>query len=192
MAYLYQEMTPEIKQFVEEHNGFFSAYVLELRKKDRHTINLIDDSNEIYDNILTFSKMILEKNGYKCMDIDLGGMYDPLFEIHNINLTDDEYIENAFTRHMDDYGGVSCKVNTMIYYLEKSPTLDGGNLVIYKNDKDNYGMRSDKSSHSDDGIELEIKPNTYLLLRGDVEHSITPCTGSGNRTCVVIQIARID
>ena len=54
---------------------------------------------------------------------------DWLVEFHRYNI-DGSHIPD-FRKHCDDHGGVSCNVNTIIYYLQKDPTVSGGNLIIY-------------------------------------------------------------
>lgn len=133
--------------------------------------------------LLLKSKYIMEMYGYKfrCKDSDIidnnkeneSDEFDWLIEFHHYNIK--KYYEPEFARHMDDQSGISANVNTILFYLNKDKTIDGGNLIV-----------------NDNGIDkkLEIKSGDMIIMRGNVEHEIEPMDGYGNRMSIVVQIQR--
>ena len=135
--------------------------------------------------LLLKSKNIMEMYGYKfrCKDKDLidnnnkeneSDEFNWLIEFHHYNIH--EFYEPEFTRHSDDQAGISANVNTILFYLNKDKTIQGGNLFVY----DNNGI--DKK--------LVIKSGDMIIMKGDVEHEIEQMDGFGNRMSIVVQIQR--
>jgi hypothetical protein len=134
-------------------------------------------------DLLLKSKYIMEMYGFKfrCKDSDIidnnkeneSDEYDWLIEFHHYKIHD--YYEPEFTRHMDDQSGISANVNTIIFYLNKDNTIQGGNLIV-----------------NDNGIDkkIKIKSGDMIIMRGDVYHEIEPMGGNGNRMSIVVQLQR--
>jgi len=134
--------------------------------------------------LLLKSKNLMEMYGFKfrCKDSDIidnnkeneSDEFDWLIEFHHYKIHD--YYEPEFGRHCDDKAGLSANVNTVLFYLNKDKTIQGGNLIVY----------------DDNGIDkkIEIKSGDMIIMRGDVEHEIEPMDGNGNRMSIVVQIQR--
>ncbi len=78
-----------------------------------------------------------------------------------------------FDYHCDDYGIVSYKTVTCIYYLTKNNTIEGGDLE-FKNQ-----------------TIINVESNMMIIFNGDLEHRVTNMNGIGERKCIVIQFKRI-
>jgi hypothetical protein len=79
--------------------------------------------------------------------------------------------------HEDDFGALDYKVNTAIYYIEK--TLSGGDLEFY----------SDDEKKVIETIDVTPPKGKYkvVIMEGSVKHNVSPITSSGIRECVVVQ-----
>ena len=134
--------------------------------------------------LLLKAKNLMEIYGYKfrCTDDNLkdnnnkeneSDEIDWLIEFHHYKIHD--YYEPEFSRHRDDKTGISSYVNTILFYLNKDKTIQGGDLIV-----------------DDNGIDkkLEIKSGDMIIMRGDLEHEIEPMGGNGNRMSIVVQIQR--
>ncbi len=95
-----------------------------------------------------------------------------LAEIH-LSKADETPLEPKFCWHFDDNGGIDCKVNTLIVYLEK--TANGGNFEIKQENSTN--------------ITIETLKNRCILLSGDIEHRPL-AINDGIRHTFVIQFER--
>jgi hypothetical protein len=165
--YIYDAITPKIKVF-------FSQYIKSIPSKmtDGHEINRIQIHQ---DQILLFTTNLLEKYGFKCKSRNEYTEYDFIIEFHKYALSGKKVVVSQLCTHIDDETGCNAKVNTFIYYIEKTETIDGGDLIMY----------SDKGDEK-----IKIKSDSFLMMRGDIEHGITPLFGVGVRTCIVVQIPR--
>jgi hypothetical protein len=85
-------------------------------------------------------------------------------------------VGGAFGEHEDDYGAVSWRVCTAIFYLQN--TCEGGGL--YVKERENLSELT----------LLPVRPGMCVLLRGDVTHKPQDCSGDGVRDCIVVQLAR--
>jgi len=132
-------------------------------------------SKNAQDLILFFTTILLEKFGFKCKSREEYTEYEFLIEFHRYNLSGTKVVESQLCRHIDDESGVSTKVNTFIYYVEKSKNIIGGDIIVFPEEK-----------------KFDIKKGTFLLMRGDIQHEITPLSGKGERKCIVVQIPRKD
>ena len=165
-------MPLEMMDFILNYNDYFPFV------QNSHIIKSysIKDDPLFYD-LLYKSYQLLNDNGFICSP-KFNSNY--LIEFHTINL-EDKKVKNQLATHQDDYGGVPFRVNTIIYYIEKPEEVIGGNLIIYESE---YSKKN--------CIELAIKKNMYLMIKGNVWHEITPCYGKGSRKCIVVQILRDD
>lgn len=80
-----------------------------------------------------------------------------------------------FDLHEDDYASTGYEVNTIVFYLNKTPSLIGGNVLVNINDK--YTT-------------IPIHSGMALTFQGNLLHMPTPCSGEGSRESIVFQIAR--
>jgi hypothetical protein len=94
-----------------------------------------------------------------------------MVEIHNYNVNGK--CKFVFGKHEDDYGGVDFCVNTVIYYLTKSDTIHGGDLVI---GQEIINVRPLKDYYK------------VVCFAGDVTHDVTPMKGVGQRLSIVVQL----
>lgn len=79
--------------------------------------------------------------------------------------------------HRDDYGATKYKVYTVIFYVHKDETIEGGNLIIVQDDKKR--------------IEIPTHTNKVIIMSGDTLHVPTSCSGSGLRDAIVVQMKRL-
>ncbi|VVU95415.1 hypothetical protein CPAV1605_1166 [seawater metagenome] len=84
---------------------------------------------------------------------------------------------NWLSWHYDDYGAVNYKVYTVLYYLRKDKTIEGGNLQY----KINQNL-----------LEYSIQEKDVLLFKGDLEHCPTLTSGFGSRDLIACFIERIE
>lgn len=133
--------------------------------KKRYAENVSDDE-------LTFFRKIMEDHGFIVQDDYLT---NNLIEVHISNSTSKNHrVRPMFNWHIDDNGGISCKVNTLIVYLENTATKGGEIEFIDENNK----IQSIKTCK-----------NKCIIIRGDVHHQ--PKTiYDGKRIAVVIQLPR--
>lgn len=81
-----------------------------------------------------------------------------------------------FDLHDDDYTTTGYQVNTIVFYLNKSPTFIGGNMLVNINNKDTT---------------IPIQGGMAIIFEGSLLHMPTPCYGEGSRESIVFQIARL-
>lgn len=131
--------------------------------------------------LLEISHKLLNDNGFSTVnDFKFSNKLNVIIEFHNYNIpTNNNCYNSQFIKHCDDHGAVNANVNTIIYYVEKSSSLDGGDLTIFK-DENNIDTT------------LNIQSDKMLMIRGDVFHEITPLKGHGVRKSIVVQIERCD
>jgi hypothetical protein len=171
--YIYDTVLPCVELFFSQ----YIKYMLN-RLTNEHAIThmeILDISEQ--DKILFFTTEFLKKYGFNCKSRDKYTEDDFLIEFHKYNLFEKEILESNLCRHIDDETGLRAKVNTFIYYIEKTETIDGGDLIMFLEKGDE---------------KIKIKSNTFLMMRGDIEHEITPLSGTGVRTCIVVQIPRLE
>lgn len=144
---------PDIQELLLKAKNLMEIYGYKFRCTDD---NLKDYNNKDYNNKDNESDEI-----------------DWLIEFHHYKIH--EYYEPEFGRHCDDKAGLSSNVNTILFYLNKDKTIQGGYLVV-----DNNGI--DKK--------LEIKSGNMIIMSGDLEHEIEPMSGNGIRMSIVVQIQR--
>ena len=174
----YNLITPEIKDFFDPYCSYYPSYFPDCQIDDHKIANLTILSKFEQNNILSFITNLFEKYGFKCKTREEYTEYEFLIEFHRYHLSGTKVVESKLCRHIDDKAGCIAKVNTFIYYVKKSESIIGGDLLLYPEDtKEN---------------KIHIKTGTFLLMRGDIEHEVTPLTGKGERKCIIVQIPRID
>ena len=121
------------------------------------------------DNINIFLSTIseiLKKNGFIIDD----NHYH--LDFHRYNLFGEKYSSNIVW-HQDDYGGTTYPVHTVILYLRKDITIQGGNLLV-KNQK-----------------KIITTENTIVLMDGRIVHKPEELEGTGCRDSIVVQFKRV-
>lgn len=185
-TYVFVDTPPEIQKFVDD-----------IHKKNLDSVGIRFENNfcktqfcptynkdDIFPGmhtLLEISCKLLNANGfYTIKNFDHTGKLNMLIELHEYNKENNtpDY-ETPFAKHCDDYGAVDTKVNTIIYYIEKSEELEGGNIKIFK-DENNIDST------------LKVESSKMLMMRGDVMHEITPLKGRGIRRSIVVQIERLE
>jgi hypothetical protein len=86
-------------------------------------------------------------------------------------------VKTPLALHQDDYGITKYKVYTVIFYIQKDDTIDGGNLIYIDDSKKR--------------IEIPTHTNKAIIMSGDTWHVPTSCSGSGLRDAIVVQIKRL-
>ena len=102
-------------------------------------------------------------------------------EFHQRNCGFESKPYELFSWHKDDYGPVSYKVYSIIFYLRKDSAIKGGDLEY----KDPSGSGSSKDTHIH-----RVKRGDILCFRGDLEHNPQPTSGFGCRDIIVCLIKR--
>ncbi len=96
------------------------------------------------------------------------------FQEYNLDGLIDKY--SVFTWHYDDNAAHNFKCNTMIIYLNKDESLNGGNFLYY------YDGKYKK---------IFVKNNTIVMCSGRLVHTPEILSGIGKRKSIVIQFERI-
>tara|TARA_B100000902_G_scaffold392666_1_gene445444 strand:- start:1350 stop:2270 length:921 start_codon:yes stop_codon:yes gene_type:complete len=99
--------------------------------------------------------------------------------------------------HTDDRQGVTYDTITLIWYLYKDDSIDGGNISFYK---DGYSVKKKQEEVLlkifDDSTTItsnnKNKKCTCLIFTGDIEHSPQKLSGTGVRKSIVFQFRRVD
>lgn len=157
--------------------------------------DLCDDPGIL--RLVDISRELLNQHGFPVIDTPVSETaVECVVEFHMYKPIGDEMMSPEFTAHIDDHGATTCKVNTIIFYIEKTG-LSGGDLLIYPNGKPH--------KKSNPLVELIITPiiinrvivesNKILFLRGDVWHEPETMRNISNeingvRKCIVVQIRR--
>ena len=109
-----------------------------------------------------------------------------LVELHYYFLNTEREQTGKLDRHEDDEGGVSYKTITLIWYLKKSPTINKGNLKLFRT-----------MNPSEEGITIKTgkmdKDNNIcscVIFTGDIIHSPEKMFGIGERSGIVFQFER--
>lgn len=120
--------------------------------------------------------------------------YEPYIENWIYKVSGEKTVLSKLTTHIDDGGAVAYKTVSVIFYLEKDEMLKGGRLIIHNSSKKillEGSFTSDmlEKLEEDGYIKIiDIKPNSVVVIRGDVAHTIEPCSGFGIRNCLVVQL----
>jgi hypothetical protein len=170
MSYIHTQIPAEIVPYL--WNIYNNKY-----KSDSNTFTIISFTpsthhSDILDLLLK-SKYIMEMYGFKFRPNSNLFDLEWLIEFHHYKINGN--YEPEFGRHNDDQAGLSANVNTVLFYLNKDKTIQGGNLIVNINEVDKT---------------LQIKSGDMIIMKGDVEHEIEPMGGHGNRMSIVVQIQR--
>ena len=155
-----------------EKHSFASIHNTILPKRTQHfdTKGISSARNSKYktiiEPIMIKTKQILDM--FSKTNYDLSEYY---IEFHQRNCGFEKKCKRTFEWHKDNYGPVSYKVYTIIYYIRKDSTIKGGNLE-YKFENKNYIQ--------------EIKNGQILCFDGNLKHRTEICSGMGCRDSIVV------
>ena len=162
-----------ISELTNDEWSLFSSIhnnILPERKKDFDTKGILScknlKSNTLVEPIIKKTKQILDL--FDKTNYDLSQYY---IEFHQRNCGFEKKYKRTFPWHEDDYGAVSFKVYTIIYYIRKDHTIKGGNLE-YKFKNKNYIQ--------------QIKTGQILCFNGNLQHRPEICSGIGCRDSIVV------
>jgi len=101
-----------------------------------------------------------------------------------------EKVNVSLSIHEDDCGALPYKVETCIFYLQKSDSLKGGELLYIINKKNNFlGLFS---YYSTEKKLLNVYDRMVVLLNGNLNHCPKSIIGKGTRKCIVVQFKSLD
>lgn len=162
----------ELKEFIRIHKEFLPIrnkhYNITSFEFPRQKINKIKKKDilnpilkKVYE-ILDFNKFNYDKNKY-------------YVEFHQRNCGFEKKAHNLFEWHKDDYGAVSYKVFSTLFYIRKDCSVKGGNL-LYK----------------EDGKQMEhiVRSGNILSFKGDLIHFPQESKGFGCRDLIVVFVKR--
>ena len=165
-------------QMTEEEKTEYSSIhntIIPKRKKKFQTKGIISNRKSKHKGLikplLEKTKEILDQSGKQNYD-----MKTYLMEFHQRNCGFEKKSKATFSWHQDDYAAVSYKVYTVIYYLRKDKTIQGGNLEY------EYEYKKKKIQ--------EINGGEILCFDGDLNHRPELCEGFGCRDIIVMFIKK--
>ena len=156
----------QLNKFINIHSLIFNNHRMgDFQKRAFWEISSphADKNKDIYndiDPILHYSKSLLEK-----LDIQNYSLKRYCIEFHQRNCFGNKKY-NWLAWHKDDYGAVPYKVYSIIIYLRKDITVNGGDLQ--------YKLNSKINTH-------KVQAGNVLLFKGDLEHYPTSTNGFGCR-----------
>lgn len=94
-------------------------------------------------------------------------------------------VYSPLTIHCDDNGAISYPVETCIFYLQRDPSILGGNLDVWDYEP-NWLLSCFRTPEPTQ--EILIESGLVLLMRGDVYHRPQDVRGTGIRRSIVVQL----
>lgn len=168
--------TTETQQFQDIHSSIIPNRTKRFETYDilHKTSNFADKDSSIYKKInpiLEKAKDILNSLNIKNYDLSKYNM-----EFHQRNCGFEKKKYQWSTWHKDDYATTSFKVYTILFYIRKDSTVDGGNLdYIIDNTQHKY----------------VVNAGNVVVMRGDVRHKPEATSGFGCRDIIVLFIKRL-
>lgn len=146
-----------------------------------------DDKNKIdteFETIVNDAFNLLTSNGFK-IDKTNGMIEFCKYTLHG------QSIDVNLSLHKDDLIALPYKVETCIFYLEKTYGLIGGELLYQINTRANnfLGLFSYKSKETK---LLNVCDRMVVLANGNLYHCPRPISGIGTRKCIVVQFRSLD
>jgi hypothetical protein len=186
-------------QNCELANKVFDEFAKPDRSKSSHISKHLlysDDDSLKTTNIKTLISKSAELLKDSKFDIDANTWFIESHSYNSYNSNLDK-LESLLTWHQDDYGGWSEKVSTILWYIRKDDSLNGGDLLWTSGLKDpdpvNYNWGGWFNKVKVDVIENEkinktvVSENLVVLMTGDLWHCPEHIYGTGSRDLVVIQ-----
>ena len=146
------------------HNGSFRE------DKNSFTTKKITKNNK---DIIDICLKIFKIYGYKSETLRKENYFLEL-QRYDCSEKDDTKLF-PFDFHEDDGAVIDYKVNTIVFYIEKSETIRGGDFMVEINGKKNT---------------IPIEPKMALVFTGNLVHAPTQCYGKGTRDCMVFHLER--
>lgn len=153
-----------------EHMRTLHRNITGKRHSNFQNTQFSDKSNNKFPLILRRVKNLLDSYNITNYDID---KYHIEFQQRNCS---GEKKYNSFRWHRDDYGAVSYKCWSIIFYLRKDKGINGGHF-IYKTNNNIY-------KHNVNGGDI-------ILFRGDLYHKPEISNGFGCRDAIVVFVKRL-
>jgi hypothetical protein len=98
-------------------------------------------------------------------------------------------VEVPFAWHQDNYGAWDEKVISVLYYLDKDSTIEGGNLLYTDNKTDPDSITSVCKRKKVDIKKIETESNMLVMFNGDLWHKPEDVDGYGIRSLLIVQVA---
>ena len=165
----------QLTQFSDIHTSFIPK-----RKKRFETYDILyptsraaDKNKEVYTRInpiLKKSIFILQSNNITDFDEQIYSV-----EFHQRNCGFEKKKHDWSGWHKDDHANMHCNVYTVLFYLRKDKTVEGGNLEYIEN--------SQKKEHT-------VKSGDVLQFKGNMRHKPQATSGFGCRDIIVVFIKR--
>ena len=153
--------------------------------KIKYFVNNLD-----LNSLFITSYQLAEKFAKESGDFELGPLLSTeLFEFHSYAMFKNKKQEGLLTKHIDDRAGVSYPTITLIWYVIKDSTIEGGNIRFYKDFQDKKGIvinlwKSESNKNR--------KKCICLIFKGNLHHQPEELSGKGERSAIVFQFERID
>lgn len=126
---------------------------------------------DTYKKIIDKTCEILDSNKLKNYNLDKS-----FIEFHHYSTDSNKEECETFDWHKDDNIIIrGSKVYTIVFYLNKSLDITGGNLQFKLDDKIH---------------EHKVKTKDIIAFPGDIEHYVTPLGGNGIRDSIIVFIER--
>lgn len=146
-----------------------------------------DDNNSFdieFETIISDAYNLLTSNGFK-IDKTNGMIEFCKYTLHG------ESIDVNLSLHKDDEKMLPYKVETCIFYLEKSYGLIGGEL-LYQINTQAYNFLGLISYKSKATKLLNVCDRMVVLANGNLYHCTRPISGIGTRKCIVVLFKSLD
>lgn len=166
----------EIEEFQKIHSSIIPKRQQKFKKYSiwEKTSKYADKDISIYNKI---NPIILKSidilNHLNIKDYDFS-KFNIEFHQRNCGFENEKY--QPFTWHSDDYATTHYKVYTILYYIRKDKTVNGGNLKYISN----------KTKET-----FVVDTGKVFIMRGDVRHKPESTSGFGCRDAIICFIKRI-
>jgi hypothetical protein len=132
-------------------------------------VKISGDAQKIVDISLRY----LDIHGFQCEEVGRKNWY---LELQRYKCVENDKTPLDFiSLHKDDGSTTDYNVNTIVFYLEKSEKIIGGDLLVKINDKETI---------------IPVMSGMAIAFRGNLLHTPIPCLGEGFRKTIVFQVER--
>lgn len=150
------------KKFIPKRKKRFETYDIYYKQEKPISINPILE--KAYSILDTYNNKNYDKNKY-------------IVEFHQRNCGFEKKKYDCSDWHIDDFAAFNCRVYTILFYLRKDKTIDGGDLE--------YILDGNKFIHN-------VKNGDILHFSGNIKHKPQATGGFGCRDIIVVFIKRTD